>query len=96
MTVPNREKIVTDLAGILGNFHGKEYSGAITEQTLFFADLGLASIDAVVLAEDLQKFYGRQFPFNMFLSNLSQRGATDLEVGELAAFLHQTLKDELL
>ncbi len=94
MTMPTREKIITDLAGILRDFHGKEYSGAITEQTLFFGDLGLASIDAVVLAEDLQKFYGRPFPFNLFLSSLGQRGVTDLEVGELATFLHQTLKDE--
>src|SRR5262245_14695532 len=47
MTAPSREQIDADLARMLANFNGHEYSGDITATTLFFADLGLASIDAV-------------------------------------------------
>ena len=41
--------------GSSANFHGREYSGPIGPETRFFADLGLASIDAVVLGETLQR-----------------------------------------
>ena len=51
----------------------------------------MASIDAVVLAETLQRHYGRKLPFNAFLAELGRRGATDLSVGELVEFLHRSL-----
>ena len=59
----NGQMILDDLAVILGNFHGREYSGRIDADTMFFADLGLASIDAVVLGEMLETKYGRKLPF---------------------------------
>ncbi len=55
---------LADLEGILRNFHGREYSGPIGEETRFFADLGLASIDAVVLGEMLESHYGRKLPYS--------------------------------
>lgn len=54
-----------------------------------FGDLGLASIDLVVLAERLDAHFGRRLPFGAFLKGLRDRGADDLRLGELVAFLQQ-------
>jgi acyl carrier protein len=91
MSAPTLQQVLDDLAGVLRSFNGREYSGPITARTQFFADLGMMSIDAVVLAETLERHYGRKFPFHEFLAGLKQRGAGDIEVGELAAFLHAHL-----
>lgn len=63
----------------------------ITPETKFFADLGLASIDAVVLGEELQKHYGRKLPFSEMLAELGEREERDMTIGELAAFLQNNL-----
>jgi acyl carrier protein len=85
------QAILDDLAGLLRDFDGREYSGAIDRDTLFFGDLGLASIDAVVLGERLERRYGRKIPFHQLLGDLGRRGAEDLALGELADFLHAHL-----
>jgi acyl carrier protein len=85
------EQLLSDLAEVLGNWEGREYSGVIGPRTLFFGDLGMVSIDAVVLAETLEKRYGRKFPFNQLLAGLARRGVEDIEVGELVRFLHEQL-----
>jgi acyl carrier protein len=79
--------ILADVAGILSDFQGREYSGPIDRETLFFADLGLASIDAVVLGETLQDHYGRPLPFGDLMAELGQRADRDLSIGELTDFL---------
>lgn len=79
--------ILADLSRILADFQGREYSGPIDAQTRFFADLGLASIDAVVLGEVLQEHYGRPLPFAALMAELGRREDRDLPLGELAAFL---------
>jgi acyl carrier protein len=88
---PSLDDVMNDLAAMLRNFHGREYSGAITPRTCFFADLGLASIDAVVLGETLQQRYARRLPFDDFMADLGRRAVRDVEVGELAAFVHKHL-----
>jgi acyl carrier protein len=90
---PSFDDVMNDLAATLRNFHGREYSGPITPRTCFFADLGLASIDAVVLGETLQQHYARPLPFNDFMTELGRRAVRDVELGELAAFLHKHLAD---
>ncbi len=55
--------------------------------TRFFADLGLASIDAVVLGEAIQEHMGRPVPFQRLLAELGERDQRDLEIGELMRFL---------
>ncbi len=92
MSAPEYEQVLAHLAELLRNFNGREYSGDIGPQTLFFADLGMMSIDAVVLAETLEQQYGRRFPFPRFLAGLSAQGAEDMAVGELAEFLWQSLE----
>ena len=88
MSVRSCEQIVQDLADLLHEFNGKEYSGKIGAKTLFFGDLGMVSIDAVILAEMLEHFYNRSFPFSQFLSAIGRQGMRDIEIGELAMFLH--------
>lgn len=83
--------ILADLAAILSDFQGREFSAPIDAGTRFFADLGLASIDAIVLGEVLQAHYGRPLPFAALMADLGQRADRDLTLGELAAFLARNL-----
>lgn len=66
-------------------------SETIDEETRFFADLGLASIDAVVLGEGLQQHYGRPLPFNDLMAEIGRRTDRDLSIGELVTFLGEHL-----
>ncbi|MBW3596200.1 MAG: acyl carrier protein [Planctomycetes bacterium] len=91
MSTKTQPEIIDDLAGILREFEDREYSGHIGPETQFFGDLGFASIDAVILGEKLEVYYGQKIPFNKFLAQLMQSGAEDLEVGQLAAFLEAEL-----
>jgi acyl carrier protein len=87
------DSILRDLDQIVRRtFPDRECSDQVGPQTRFFADLGMASIDAIVLAEQMERHYRRQLPFNTFLAQLRQRGATDFELGELVAFLQQRLR----
>ncbi len=80
-------EILADVARILADFQGREYLGTIDRETRFFADLGLASIDAVVLGEMLQEHYARPLPFGELMAELGSREDRDLSIGELTAFL---------
>jgi acyl carrier protein len=88
---PSRQSILADLAAILANFNGRGYSGTIGPETRFFADLGLASIDAVVLGETLAEHYGRPLPFGEVMADLGRRTERDMSVGEVADFLVRVL-----
>lgn len=65
-----------------------EYDGAIEPDTYFIADLGLESLDIVVIGTMIQERYGR-LPFAEFLEELGQRPVEerDLTVAGLAAFI---------
>jgi acyl carrier protein len=89
-SVSERE-VLADLARILSDFEGREYSGVIDRETRFFADLGLASIDAVVLGERLQEHYGRPLPFGELMADLGKAEDRDLSIGRLADFLVRRL-----
>ncbi len=91
MPAKSQVEIVADLAAMLQNFEDREYSGHIGPETRFFGDLGFASIDAVILGEQLETYYGRKIAFNRFLVELMESGAEDLEVGQLAEFLEREL-----
>ncbi len=93
MTTLSRDRILSDLAELLADFQGREYSEPIDAETLFFGDLGFVSIDAVVLGETLEEKYGHKFPFYELISGLAQSGVQDLEVGVVAAFVEQQLSD---
>ena len=65
-----------------------EYDGVIGPDTCFLADLGLESLDIVVLGTMIQQQYGR-LPFAEYLEELGQRPVEqrDITVAELVAFV---------
>jgi acyl carrier protein len=84
------ERIYRDLGEIMANtFPDRDIPVSVGSGTRVFNDLGFASIDLIVLGERLEQFYGRRLPFGPFLANLRNRGADDLELGELVSFLLQ-------
>jgi acyl carrier protein len=91
MTVLSRAEILRDTVATLEEQLGVSSSTAINEETRFFADLGLASIDAVVLSEALQKHYERPLPFNDLMAEIGRRTDRDLSIGELVSFLSANL-----
>ena len=93
MAALSREQVLRDLAGLLRNYQGREYSEVIDGRTRFFGDLGLTSIHAVHFSELLERHYRRSFPFQEFLSGLAQRQVEDLELGELIEFLYQHMSN---
>lgn len=70
-----------------------EYSGEITPKTLFFADIGLRSLDVVVLAVSIQEHYGRVLPFADLFAAMGQRGIRDISMGEWVDFVYEHLND---
>jgi acyl carrier protein len=87
ISVPSRTEILDDIVSVLERDLGVQSSSPITEDTRFFADLGLASIDAVVLSERLQEHYGRSLPFHELMAEMGKRTERDLAISELVAFL---------
>jgi acyl carrier protein len=65
-----------------------EYTEPITPDTLLLAELGLESLDLVVLGTTIQQRYGR-LPFTEFLAEIGQRPVEqrDVTVSELVAFV---------
>ena len=70
-------------------FPDRDFPEPVDLATRVFADLGLASIELVVLAERLDAHFGRRLPFGTFLKGLREHGAEDIELGELVAFLQK-------
>ena len=82
------EQVLVDLDAVVRRtFADRDFPDDVTSETRVFADLGLASIDLVVLAEKLEQHYGRKLPFGAFLKGLRDRHADDIAVGELVEFL---------
>jgi len=65
-----------------------EYEGEIGPDTRFVADLGLESLEIVVLSTMVQQRYGR-LPFPQFFEEIGQRPEEqrDISVAELALFV---------
>jgi acyl carrier protein len=65
-----------------------EYDGEIGPDTRFVADLGLESLEIVVLATMVQQRYG-SLPFPQYFEEIGQRPLEerDITVAELASFV---------
>jgi acyl carrier protein len=89
----SREQIMEDVLGLLRKLADDwEYAGEITPQTRFFADMGLTSLDVVVLGTAVQEHYGQIFPFVQLFFHVGQRALPDIPVGEWVDFIHQHLE----
>jgi acyl carrier protein len=90
MTTRSADAILADLAEVMRQaFPDRDVFEPVTSDTRVFADLGLASIDVVVLGERLEAFYGRRLPYGPFLAELRNTGADDLRLGDLVGFLQR-------
>ena len=67
-----------------------EYDGEVTPDTYFLADMGLESLDLVVLGTMIQQRYGR-LPFAEYLAEIGQRPVAerDVTIAELVTFIGQ-------
>lgn len=88
------QDVLSALLGLMTQLAGDwEYSGPISTDTYLLGNLGLESLDLVVLGTAIQKRYGR-LPFAEFLAEIGQRPPQerDVSVGELVAFVsrHQS------
>jgi acyl carrier protein len=88
MTTPD-PTVLAGILSLLEELAGDwEYDGEIGPDTYFIADLGLESLEIVVLGTMIQQRYGR-LPFAEYLDELGQRPIEerDVTVAEVAAFV---------
>jgi acyl carrier protein len=88
MTTPD-PTVLTGILDLLDELAGDwEYDGEIGPDTRFIADLGLESLEIVVLGTMIQERYGR-LPFAEYLDELGQRPVEerDVSVADLALFV---------
>jgi acyl carrier protein len=81
--------VLAEVLELLNELAGDwEYDGQITPNTYFVADLGLESLDLVVLGTMIQHRYGR-LPFAEYLSEVGQRPVAmrDVTVDEFVRFV---------
>jgi len=90
----SRDQIMSDVLGLLRTLADDwEYTGEITPQTRFFADMGLGSLDVVVLGTAVQEHYKQVLPFAELFARVGQRTMPDIPVGEWVDFIHQHLDE---
>jgi acyl carrier protein len=82
-------QVLGDVLELIDELSGDwEFDGEITPETRFLADLGLESLDLVVLGTMIQHRYG-QLPFAEYYAEIGQRPVEerDVSVSELVAFI---------
>ena len=90
--VTHQRVVMDDVLELLGQLAKDwEYSGEINARTQLFEDLGLESLDIVVLGTAIQEKYATVMPFSEFLVEIGQREVKDISVGELVAFVQANL-----
>jgi acyl carrier protein len=88
MTAPD-PTVLAGILDLLDELAGDwEYDGEIRPDTRFIADLGLESLEIVVLGTMIQERFGR-LPFAEYLDELGQRPVEerDVSVAEVALFV---------
>jgi acyl carrier protein len=66
--------------------------GAVHSEAWFFADLGLSSIDLIVLGDRLDQHYATPLRFADSLSEVARAGVEDVTLGQLASFVELRLQ----
>lgn len=64
-----------------------DFSKEVGPESLLFAELGLESLDVVVLGTAIQEHYRFQMPLAELLADVGQREKRDLSIGELVDFV---------
>ncbi len=92
--------VLAEVLELLDELKGDwEYAGDIDPDTRFIADLGLESLEIVVLSTMIQEQYGR-LPFPQYFDEIGQRPVDerDVTVAELVTFVckyRQTIPEEV-
>lgn len=90
-----REEVMADVLGLLHQLADDwEYTGDITPQTRFFADMNLASLDIVILGTAVQEHYSKILPFAELFADLGQRDIPDIPISEWVDFIHTHLNGQ--
>ena len=79
------EKTLEDLA------RDWDLSAAVSPDSKLFSELGLESLDAVILATSIQEKYGKTMPFAELFAEIGQQ-QRDLTVAELVDFTWRSLQ----
>jgi acyl carrier protein len=82
-------QVLGDVIELIDELSGDwEFEGEITPETRFLGDLGLESLDLVVLGTMIQHRYG-QLPFAEYYAEVGQRPVTerDVTVSDLVVFI---------
>lgn len=93
-------RVLDGILSLLDELKGDwEFAGDITPDTCFVADLGLESLEIVVLATMIQQQYGR-LPFPEWFDEIGQRPVEerDVSVAELVSFVcdhRQPIREEV-
>jgi len=92
MSAPTVKDIFSVLLQIIEElFEDWEYSGKITQETTLLSDLGFQSIDAVALGSAVEDHYDQKIPFAQYLSDLEEKGISDIKLGDFARFIQKNL-----
>ena len=90
MSLRTTDLLYRNLAEVMtATFPDRDLPQEVGPHTRIFADIGMASIELVVLGERLEQYFGKRLPFGPFLASLRDAGAEDLELGDLVEFLQQ-------
>jgi acyl carrier protein len=65
---------------------------AVHADAWFFADLGLSSIDLIVLGDRLEEHYATPLRFADSLSEVARAGVEDVTLGQLASLVELRLQ----
>lgn len=66
-------------------------AGSVHADARFFADLGLSSIDIIVLGDRLEQHYARPLRFAEALPEMAKAGMDDVTLGQLASLVELRL-----
>ena len=88
MTEITRGSVLETVLSILSKMdEDGELEVEITPETWLVADMGLESIDVVVLGTAVQEHYHMSMPFAEFLAEVGQRETRDIQVREFVDFV---------
>jgi acyl carrier protein len=88
MTEITRGSVLETVLSILSKMdEDGELEVEITPETWLVADMGLESIDVVVLGTTVQEHYHMSMPFAEFLAEVGQRETRDIQVREFVDFV---------
>ncbi|MES1262012.1 MAG: acyl carrier protein [Acidobacteriota bacterium] len=88
---PTRQEIFEYLMPMLNSLSQDwDYAGIVGPETRLFTELGMESLDLVVLAAAIQSHFGQVLPFALLFAEMGEK-QLDLTVSGLMDFLEEHL-----